>query len=106
MYAMANEKNLRKYAGMLGISRATRLEIASVLRRREITPYQRLLTVDDLLPGSYGVESLYPEYDVTYCNTGDTYTPTIYWEGRTEKFVIGDWGSLLEWYESIGYRED
>jgi hypothetical protein len=43
---------------------------------------------------TFGVESLHPEIDIQYCNTGDMYAITIYYYNN--KLRIGDIGTILE----------
>ena len=52
-----------------------------------------LQEIDKVL-NTFGVESLYPEIDLDYCNAGDTYAITIYY--YNDKLYIGDWGSIVE----------
>lgn len=45
--------------------------------------------------GSFGVESLYPDFpNFYYVNTGDSYNTTLYYNGKSLR--VGDWGSYVE----------
>ena len=55
----------------------------------------RMELIDKVL-GNFGVESLYPDVDLTYSNTGDTYATTIYYYNN--RFNIGCWGDVAEKY--------
>lgn len=60
--------------------------------------YLKMLLANEML-GTHGVESILPDEDyagptIDYCNTGDAYETTLlYVKG---KFVVGDWGSIVE----------
>ena len=59
---------------------------------------------------SYGVEAIRDEcYFVDhywqntvllYLNTGDTYSPTLYYDVIKDIFGIGSWGDWFEWHEN------
>lgn len=65
---------------------------------------KKLLAINTLLD-AYGVEYIahrddgyHNSYGLDYCNTGDTYTPTVGYNHKTGRFFVGDWGSVVERY--------
>lgn len=59
--------------------------------------YVRMLAIDCTID-TCGVEGaeVKPGKYIDYCNTGDTYIPTIcYFEGR---FIVSSWGDIVEKY--------
>ena len=58
----------------------------------------------DKILGGYGVEFLRgPEWrsywgdtELLYVNLGDTYTATVWFDTRSNKFGVGAWGDLVE----------
>lgn len=55
--------------------------------------YDYMSQIDKIVHG-YGVESLYPDINLTYVNMGDTYALTLYWYNG--KLHIGCWGDIAE----------
>lgn len=118
MLLVANKRNLKKLAVRLLQISPTDIPLLiglcnEPLRRsschisRRI--HERLQEIDKLI-GTHGVEGIFEwrtggqvdtlhyrkedVIDIQYCNTGDTYKPTIlHWDG---KFRIGDWGHIVE----------
>ena len=104
---VANKRNLKTYAEEL-LSKEYTPENEKVLidlcTKKSVDDYNKghhisfairdyLEDIDKVLH-TFGVESLYPEFDLEYCNTGDIYNMTIfYYKG---KLRIGDIGSILE----------
>lgn len=57
------------------------------------------------IAGLHGIEHIalpenspHPDHTIDYANTGDSYTPTLMLVDG--KFVVGDWGSLVEKWDS------
>ena len=64
----------------------------------------RMVAADELLR-TFGVESIrgprtwdryWQDTEVVYCNTGDTYAPTLLYRSRTDNFSVGTWGDIAE----------
>lgn len=82
----------------------TAKEIAAITRQ----PYDfdNLKRIDELLE-TFGVEFIkHPKKysysnpaGLEYCNSGDTYSPTIGYDTNKGKWYIGTWG---DWYENNG----
>jgi hypothetical protein len=64
--------------------------------------FKKLRRADELLEG-HGVESLGERY--SYINFGDTYDPTIIYDGEEDKFFISTWGDV-EQQRAQGAEED
>ena len=66
---------------------------------------QALDSMNNLL-GGYGVEALrdtdwgqyYNDIGLLYVNVGETYAPTILYDTRLEKWIVGSWGDYVEHY--------
>jgi hypothetical protein len=62
-----------------------------------------LYTIDKIIKG-YGVESvrdnqwsdLYQDIGLIYVNMGDTYTPTVIYDTRKRKWIVGCLGDVIE----------
>jgi hypothetical protein len=67
--------------------------------------YDTALKYIDLLLQTHGVEGISTEdYScykcvAQYCNAGDAYATTVYWDDIKKEFHIGCWGDLVEHYE-------
>jgi hypothetical protein len=51
----------------------------------------------------YGIEGFCDDvgrHGISYINMGDTYDTTIIFRSESERFSIGDWGSIVERYPS------
>ena len=56
------------------------------------------------LLGGYGVEAIrdhdfsryYGDIGLLYVNMGDTYTPTVCYDTRKEKWLVCSWGDIVE----------
>lgn len=58
-----------------------------------------VMTAANELLGLHGVETIDARDcgdTIEYCNSGDTYTPTLLYSHRSETFRVGDWGTLVE----------
>lgn len=106
MKSRANKANLKLYAKqLLGVNYTPENERKLInLCVKQSPEYKKgehksfaindyLQKINDLI-GCFGVESLYPDIDLEYCNAGDTYAITIFW--YNDKLWIGDWGSVAE----------
>jgi len=104
----ANRKNLKQYAKeLLGKEYTPEAEkkLIDLCTKKTVVDYvdgcehpsfavvRWMVEIDELLH-TYGVESLYPDVDLDYCNAGDTYALTILY--YKDKLWIGDWGCVAE----------
>ena len=110
MKLRANKKNIKLYAkDLLGVEYTPEKEkeLINLCTKKSVYDYwdghchksfgvSNYMSAIDKLIGTYGVESLYPEVDLEYCNAGDTYNITLYY--FNDKLYIGDWGSIAEQY--------
>lgn len=108
MKIRANRVNLKKHAReLLGneYSPEAEKELIRLCTKRSTEDYRfyrdhisfaivAWLSEIDKVLHTYGVESLFPEVNLDYCNMGDTYAMTIY--HYQDKLWIGDWGSIVE----------
>jgi len=74
--------------------------------QNEPTKIEQIINAIDEVMNTHGVESLYTGWDnylqhptAIYCNTGETYTPTVVYCYKTERFKIMSWG---DYYEQCG----
>lgn len=81
----------KKISEELGIDRKEANKIKSLMKRCKV---KDALAEANRAMDMFGVESLYPDYDVEYVNTGDTYDKTLYFTGKS--FQIGSWGDYVE----------
>lgn len=110
MKLIANKRNLKKYAKiLLGNEYTKELEDKLIKTcteknvyhywtedtHKSFAEYKWLSEINSILK-MYGVESLAPDVNLYYCNSGDTYNLTIY--HFNDKLYIGDWGSIAEKY--------
>jgi len=64
---------------------------------------QALDSINNIL-GGYGVEAIrdnkwssyYCDIGLLYVNLGDTYTPTVIYDTRSDKWIIASWGDIVE----------
>jgi hypothetical protein len=79
-----------------------RPDTAKAIRRamEDYTVKSALDNINAFLDG-FGVESIgdhsRPEFDgIEYVNLGDTYAPTVMFDHRSGRYIVGCWGDLVE----------
>jgi hypothetical protein len=84
----------------LNLSAGQAKEVRRLMTHR--IPSAALVEIDTII-GAYGVEYIPSVYDtmrslsgLEYCNTGDTYGATVVFDHAKQKFIIGNWGSIVE----------
>ncbi len=67
----------------------------------------------DTVMGTHGVEAVYTDYDsslnhptAVYCNTGETYDPTIVYCYQRDRFLVTSWGDYYENNVGFGSGDD
>jgi hypothetical protein len=65
-----------------------------------VSHVERVMLACDEVLGTYGVEAIVPDGDwraaASYCNTGDTYAPTILYCHRDSEYMVTSWGDYVE----------
>jgi hypothetical protein len=61
---------------------------------------ERVMLACNEVMDTYGVEAIFPDEDwrvaASYCNTGDTYKPTILYCHRDNEYMVTSWGDYVE----------
>ena len=99
--------NLRKDYGNDAVNKAklirAYMEMGEISRDVRHPVDDALDNINRILNG-YGVEAIrdnqwapyYMDIGLLYVNMGDTYTGTVIFDTRSKRFIVSDWGTIVE----------